>query len=694
MPPRKKAAAAAAPSTPPLDGCSIAISGTIAGRTQASIERDYINVLGATLAKSVTAATTHLVTTEADFEKPSAKVKSAQAHNVPIVSFTWLQDTLDKLVRQNENAYAFGSSLTPSSQAQPQPQAQAQSQTNGSRKRPAAKVAADEDEDEEAEDNVKSQPKKKSKASSNVLKKEEAKIADGQIAKSLDVRIPVDEASTRELVNYEVYIDDAGVIYDAALNQTNASNNNNKFYRIQLLRSVAGDYRTWTRWGRVGEGGQSKTLGDGSLADALREFDSKFRGKSGLSWANRTDAPRKGKYAFVERSYEPDSEDDGGDDTKAAKSEVKKEDVPDSTLPKPTQELMQLIFNQQYFTATMEALNYDSAKLPLGKLSKSTILKGYQALKDLSALFNNPSLATSEHQTTYPQATEELSNLFYTLIPHAFGRNRPPVMQNQSMLKQEIELLESLGDMKDAALLMKTEQKDVVNMLDRQFKGLGMNEMTPLSNNSQEFLQLREYLMETRGATHNANYQVSQIFRIERQDELKRFEAAHGTPRDRRLLWHGSRATNFGGILSQGLRIAPPEAPVSGYMFGKGIYLADMSSKSANYCASYITNGHALLLLCEAELGEPLQTMTGASYSADEDAKAKGLLSTWGQGMTGPSKWKDAECVHPSLKGVKMPDTTVKPGNTGVPNAYLQYNEYICYDISQVRLRYLLRVRM
>jgi poly [ADP-ribose] polymerase len=36
--------------------------------------------------------------------------------------------------------------------------------------------------------------------------------------------------------------------------------------------------------------------------------------------------------------------------------------------------------------------------------------------------------------------------------------------------------------------------------------------------------------------------------------------------------------------LSQGLRIAPPEAPVTGYMFGKGIYFADMVSKSANYC--------------------------------------------------------------------------------------------------------------
>ena len=30
---------------------------------------------------------------------------------------------------------------------------------------------------------------------------------------------------------------------------------------------------------------------------------------------------------------------------------------------------------------------------------------------------------------------------------------------------------------------------------------------------------------------------------------------------NRQLLWHGSRLTNWMGILSQGLRIAPPEAP-------------------------------------------------------------------------------------------------------------------------------------
>lgn len=99
------------------------------------------------------------------------------------------------------------------------------------------------------------------------------------------------------------------------------------------------------------------------------------------------------------------------------------------------------------------------------------------------------------------------------------------------------------------------------------------------------------------------------------------------------LLWHGSRLTNWAGILSQGssdfdkwyanasfsashnwwfffhvphsaslypgLRIAPPEAPVTGYMFGKGVYFADMFSKSANYCFASSTAPTGVLLLCE-----------------------------------------------------------------------------------------------
>lgn len=80
------------------------------------------------------------------------------------------------------------------------------------------------------------------------------------------------------------------------------------------------------------------------------------------------------------------------------------------------------------------------------------------------------------------------------------------------------------------------------------------------------------------------------------------------------LLWHGSRLSNFVGILSQGLRIAPPEAPVSGYLFGKGIYLADMSEKSIHYCRSFGSDT-ALILLIEGAIGDP-NILLHSSYQA------------------------------------------------------------------------------
>lgn len=416
---------------------------------------------------------------------------------------------------------------------------------------------------------------------------------------------------------------------------------------------------TWTRWGRVGDFGQTATLGHGGLDDAIKQFEKKFKDKSGLKWDDRMSDPKPGKYIYLERSYadssdedEPDTETMAKDDTGPSQSSA----PPPSKLEPAIQDLMKLIFNQDFFNEAMKEMNYDANKLPLGKLSKTTISRGYQALKDLSEVMDDPTLAMSRYGMHLGAASEHLSNLYYSLIPHAFGRNRPPVITTNAMLKREIELLESLADMKDAAQILKVKKDDDdVHPLDRQFQGLGLEEMTPLAPTSTEFTELKNYLCESVGATHGTNYHVENIFRIERQGEIQRFKNEFGdVPQDRRLLWHGSRCTNFAGILSQGLRIAPPEAPVSGYMFGKGIYLADMSSKSAGYCFAYSSNGHALLLLCEAELGKPIQALTNADYDACDKAKKQGMLSTWGQGSTGPQAWKDAGCVHPSLEGVCM----------------------------------------
>ena len=288
-----------------------------------------------------------------------------------------------------------------------------------------------------------------------------------------------------------MYIDGDGMIWDAALNQTNAGENNNKFYRVQILESGAGDYRTWTRWGRVGELGKGMVLGDGSLDHAFVSFEKKFKEKAGVGWANRFDAPKgsrqKGYYTFVERRYEADSDDDTEDLSTVSTSKASKNAAPgspvkraDSTLPKSVQRLMELIFNQQYFADTMRELDYDANKLPLGKLSKRTLERGFEILKDLGELLTDPSVADSKHNMTWLDAIAACTNAFYTAIPHAFGRNRPPMISSDEKLKKEISLMESLGDMQIANAIMKDTGGDTaINPLDRQYAGLGLLEMAP-----------------------------------------------------------------------------------------------------------------------------------------------------------------------------------------------------------------------
>ena len=232
-------------------------------------------------------------------------------------------------------------------------------------------------------------------------------------------------------------------------------------------------------------------LGDGSLDDARKQFAKKFKDKTGHTWENRLEPPKKGKYTFIERNYESDSSDEdddelpGAGDRRASKtsigSSIKKESV-QSTLAPPVQALMRLIFNQEFFAANMASMSYDSNKLPLGKLSKRTLKQGYEALKKLAELFANPALAQQEHNLSYSDAVTDCSNAFYTTIPHSFGRNRPPIISNDDMLKKEIELLESLSDMRVAEELMKDAKDDgadAIHPLDRQYQGLNMNEMTP-----------------------------------------------------------------------------------------------------------------------------------------------------------------------------------------------------------------------
>merc|ERR1712130_357420 len=148
----------------------------------------------------------------------------------------------------------------------------------------------------------------------------------------------------------------------------------------------------------------------------------------------------------------------------------------------------------------------------------------------------------------------------------------------------------------------------------------------------------------------------------------------------------GSRLTNFVGILSKGLKIAPPEAPVTGYMFGKGVYFADVASKSANYCHSSKINPIGILLLAEVACGN---TCDKFKFDYDAARLPSGKHSTKGVGVTSSNPVDDVilknGCIVPCGKG--RDDESLK-GKTS-----LQYNEYIVYDLAQINLKYLVVVK-
>lgn len=93
---------------------------------------------------------------------------------------------------------------------------------------------------------------------------------------------------------------------------------------------------------------------------------------------------------------------------------------------------------------------------------------------------------------------------------------------------------------------------------------------------------------------------------------------------------------------------------MSGYAFGKGVYLADCSSKSANYCVSGMSGGVGLLLLVEAEMSRPMYEISSGDSNAESETKKHNCIACKGVGRTVPGKWKDAGCVHDDLKGILM----------------------------------------
>ncbi|KAF8077042.1 hypothetical protein N665_1066s0004 [Sinapis alba] len=465
-------------------------------------------------------------------------------------------------------------------------------------------------------------------------------------------------------------------VYDAMLNQTNVRDNNNKFFVMQVLESDnQKTYMVYFRWGRVGVKGQSKLDGPFNSWDrAIDIFSNKFLDKTRNTWSDRKEfIPHPKLYTWLEMDYGKDDNDSAVvNDIPKSSSEVKPEE---SKLDPQVAKFISLICNVSMMAQHMMEIGYNANKLPLGKLSKSTITKGYEVLKRISEVMGRFDKAR----------LEELSGEFYTVIPHDFGFKKMSqfVIDTPQKLKQKIEMVEALGEIELATKLLSIDPGLLDDPLYYHYQQLNCG-LTPVRADSEEFSMVATYMENTHAKTHSGyKVEIAQLFRASRAGEDDRFQQFTSS-NNRMLLWHGSRLTNWAGILSQGLRIAPPEAPVTGYMFGKGVYFADMFSKSANYCYANSGANDGVLLLCEVALGD-MNELLYSDYNADK--LPPGKLSTKGVGKTAPNP-SEAKTLE---DGVVVP--LGKPVDHSSSKGALMYNEYIVYNTEQIKMRYVIQVK-
>lgn len=459
-----------------------------------------------------------------------------------------------------------------------------------------------------------------------------------------------------------------------ALNLSDVSVNSNKFYVLQLLERLDQKaYFIYTRSGRVGYKGTESVDCFIYESEAVLAFQDIFKEKTGIPWKDRKNQDHQfqaDKYQYIEMKYN-----NHGIDV----SVIPKSKPLTLNLHARLINLLQIIFDPAVYSAVLQQYNVDAKRAPLGSISQFQINRAYGTLKKLSDLIDKNE---NKHKTTDSKNDTnsnddsflQYSSEFYTIIPSFFGMSKAPVLNTSEQIEEKIELLKILENLE----VFKDMSKFKVH--DEQYLALNCN-LNFIPPDQDEASLISKYFHSTKGSTHSIKLKIKDMFKVNRKEEDLRF-FKWKTLHNRQLLWHGSRLCNFVNILSKGMLLNPgANVTKTGAMFGHGLYFANCSTKSANYMGigTSTKSVPGIMILCEVALGTCLELYQAQSHNS----LIMPYSSVRGVGQNTPDPAQNVVLED----GLIIPTgDLIQAGN----NSSLYYDEYIVYDQSQVRIKYLI----
>lgn len=508
------------------------------------------------------------------------------------------------------------------------------------------------------------------------------------------------------IVNAVLLYDNGGNPYSCSLTYTDIVANSNKFYVIQALHQTnvraGGHFWVYIRYGRNGERGNTIDKIFLTKESAIAYFKKQYASKTGNSWGLFKDfKPKLNKYFRLDMAnitIENDKKevDSISNNTNDHNIPLESQSV-DETLNPKVQAVITLISDTKIHIEAIRSFGVDTKKMPLGKISDLLINEANQILTDTLKIvetFDDGSWEESRIMLGLPQGYfDEMlldwSNKFWTRIPYGCGRKAPPLINNIDQINQCADLLDVLKNSQIAGAITKR-----CNGLLDIYKSLNVK-ITPLTNeNMNEVFLIKKFINNTHAPTHHFHIEIIDIFRLNKE-HFDIHNIFDNTP-NHMLLSHGSRMSNFMGILSTGFRIPKDNQVTNGCTLGRGIYFADVITKSFNYCNSRETDDEAFIIICEVALGndesiQKCETMVAHNkmnlppeYTSRQGVGAKTMHH---------SDYTLFETNDDFIKNAKIPQGPLIDRQGLGYFASFQYNEFVIFDTRLYRMRYLIRMK-
>lgn len=473
------------------------------------------------------------------------------------------------------------------------------------------------------------------------------------------------------------------------------------------------------------------------MGRAATHFRRSFRDMTGVRWEDRYKCHpdervrgshlswypmRRGTHVFIELNYRKPAL--GGPDPP-------KHRRADASVPVEVRGLMEdMLYGKRETDGDTGAPLIDIFTAPRNQLSSWAVFQAFRTLQRIWEYLGSG-------RPVQWKSILHVSSLYRSLVPHPSGDSGPPAISNHHAVFLELGVLHSIWPWHGISdLLTKVYLRDPIQVeaswslahpLYHAYSSLPHGFRRLDDTSTTEFRRLKAYLETSCQPAHGVSLELKEIYRVFVKSrapnryrewiESNRSASSTRCGEERLLLWHGTPLDSLLGILDLGLQIKRKGASLTGSMFGNGIYLTDVSSKSVAYCRHERWEGEAVLLLCEADVGAVRKESMHGLYDAHRTAALCG--GRWrcvkGLGRTAPKKWVAVDWPlvgDPSGGTVMMvrrrgplPGNVQRSSQLAQPDtstsysemchaSSLAFNEYVVYNPSHVLVRYLFRVKV